>query len=274
MHLVQETFIYSQAGFDIEYIKWGNSSVPTWFFIHGFGGNARTFSSVISHLVTRGESVVSVSLPFHGGSSDVESDTQFFDIEILGNVMADLAQSMGMKNYALVSHSLGSRVVLWIAVNRQNEVGSYHIMNPAGFYPWEIRFFSWFSDGFLARSLEIPYWAKTVTSFLIPNPEKRIINAFKWLSKSYPFMCLHQKKVFIQLFKIDKTMHIYWGDLDRLLPLAFAQEVKQHFSKGMVHVIENAGHLPMKEHPIKLAELLIKNRDHDQLASYPSLKNL
>jgi pimeloyl-ACP methyl ester carboxylesterase len=60
-------------------------------------------------------------------------------------------------------------------------------------------------------------------------------------------------------------MHIYWGDKDRLLPLSFAYEVKQHFAKGMVHVIENCGHLPMREQPEKLARLLKSNRDTDLL---------
>ncbi len=266
--MYQETFIISRNGFDFEFIRWGNIKEPTWLFIHGFGGSARTFSKVAAYFVEAGESLLTVSLPYHGNSSDASSENQLFDIKVLSNVFSEIVKTeFGMKSYTLVSHSLGSRIVLWLAVNKQEEINSIHIMNPAGFYPWEIRFFQFFSRGWKAKLLDVKIIARSVTSLLIPNPEQRVIQAFKWLAKSYPEMCLHKTKVFIQLFKIRKPVHIYWGDKDRLLPLDFANEVKQHFEKGKVHIINHCGHLPMIEKPEELSKLLLKNRNLDLIDS-------
>jgi len=266
--MYQETFIISRNGFDFEFIRWGNIKEPTWLFIHGFGGSARTFSKVAAYFVEAGESLLTVSLPYHGNSSDASSENQLFDIKVLSNVFSEIVKTeFGMKSYTLVSHSLGSRIVLWLAVNKQEEINSIHIMNPAGFYPWEIRFFKFFSEGLKAKLLDSDFISRSVTSFLVPNPEQRFVHAFKWLAKSYPVMCLHKTKVFIQLFKIKKPVHIYWGDKDRLLPLDFANEVKQHFESGKVHVLSNCGHLPMIEKPEELSKLLLRNRNLDLIDS-------
>jgi abhydrolase domain-containing protein 6 len=264
----QETFIISRNGFDFEFIRWGNAKKPTWLFIHGFGGSARTFSKVALNLAEAGECLLTVSLPFHGNSSDAIDSSQLFDIKIVGELFSEIVKTeFGMDQYHAVSHSLGSRIVLWLAVNKPDDLISIHIMNPAGFYPWEIRFFSFFSEGWKTHLLEFDLISRLVTSFLVPNPSLRTIEAFKWLAKSYPSMCLHRTKVFIQLFKISKQVHIYWGDKDRLLPLEFAQEVKQHFVSATVHIIQNCGHLPMIEQPNELTKLLLKNRNLDLIGT-------
>jgi abhydrolase domain-containing protein 6 len=266
--MYQETFIITRSGFDFEFIRWGNAKEPSWLFIHGFGGSARTFSKVAAYLVNSGESLLTVSLPFHGNSSDVNSENQRFDIKLLSELFSEIVKTeFGMKTYTAVSHSLGSRIILWLAVNKQEELNSIHIMNPAGFYPWEIRFFKFFSEGWSAHLLDFDFISRQVTAFLVPNPDKRVINAFKWLTKSYPVMCLHKARVYIQLFKIRKPVHIYWGDRDRLLPLDFANEVKQHFESGKVHTIKNCGHLPMIEKPEELSKLLLSNRNLDLIGS-------
>lgn len=262
--MYQETFIISRNGFDFEFIRWGNVKEPSWLFIHGFGGSARTFSKVAANLVEAGESLLTVSLPFHGNSSDVTDKDQLFDIKKISEILSEIVKTeFGMNSYTLVSHSLGSRIVLWLAVNKSEEIKSIHIMNPAGFYKWEIRLFKFFSEGWRVQLLEINFIASVITSFLVPHAEQRKIDAFKWITKSYSVMCLHKTKVFIQLFKISKPVHIYWGDKDPLLPLDFAQEVKQHFVAGKIHVINNCGHLPMIEKPDELSNVLLSNRNMD-----------
>lgn len=253
-----ETFIVSVGGFDLEVIKWGEHK-SRFLFLHGFGGNARTFSKVIERLVAQGFGAISISLPFHGGSADPDIN-QRLDIKALGSDLADMCeQQFGMDTYALVSHSLGSRVILWMATYRSEKLSSIHIMNPAGFYPIEIRYFSTFKSGWGAKVLQWNWLSKTLTSYLIPNPEPRVIDAFKWICLSYDALCLHKTGVFMQLFKIAQPVHIYWGDRDKLLPVPFADEVKQHFVNATVHIIENCGHLPMIHQPEKTAQILKEN---------------
>lgn len=254
---MNETFIISIDDYDIEVIKWGETK-PTFLFIHGFGGNARTFSKVIELLELKGKSALSISLPFHGNSS-WPKENQLFSIASFGAALADMCEKQfGMDSYALVSHSFGSRLILWMATNRTQNVSSVHIMNPAGFYPIEIKYFSFFKDGFGARLLNYNWIAKFFTSYIIANPDQKTIDTFRWICRSYDSVCLHKTKVFIQLFKIEQEVHIYWGDKDKFLPLSFADEVKQHFKNAQVHIIERCGHLPMSLYPEKIAVLLEK----------------
>ena len=95
-------------------------------------------------------------------------------------------------------------------------------MNPAGFYPWEIRFFSVFKKGLMATLLKNDFLAKRIVSFLVPHTDMRAMNAFRWYSKNYDGLCLHKTHVFMQLYKIEQPIHLYWGDSDRLLPVSFA----------------------------------------------------
>jgi pimeloyl-ACP methyl ester carboxylesterase len=237
----------------LEYIKWGEKK-PEFLFIHGFGGSAKTFSRVIEPLVNVGRASISISLPYHGGSEDSKG---VFDLALYSNsIMQVLKTHFDVDSVHIVAHSLGARLALWMAVNMSQTVKSVHIMNPAGFYPWEIRFFSSFKKGFGAWLLSFDNIARIVTSFLVANASKRMSDAFRFYSKSYDLMCLHRTKVFMQLFKIRVPVHIYWGDKDRLLPLSFAKEVQQHFFHAELHVLPNCGHLPMIDQPLRLVELL------------------
>ncbi len=250
-----EQFSIKTGPVNLEYIKWGEKK-PRILFIHGFGGSAKTFSRVIEPLVSLGVSSLSVSLPYHGKSDD---SYEKFDLALYSKAILQVLKTyFDVDSVSIVAHSLGARLALWMAVNTQQSVKSIHIMNPAGFYPWEIRFFSSFSTGFGAWLLTKKRILRLVTAFLVPNPSSRMMVAFRYYSSSYDAMCLKKTKVFMQLFKIQIPVHIYWGDKDRLLPLSFAKEVQQHFSQAELHILSNCGHLPMIEQPAQVVDLLRK----------------
>ncbi|TNE68948.1 alpha/beta hydrolase [bacterium] len=258
LNMHTETFNLQVDSYSIECIKWGEKK-PEYLFIHGFGGSAKTFMKVIELLHQQGKASLSISLPFHGRSSD-STISKLFDLADFGSSLENAIKTQfGVNQIHLVAHSLGVRVQLWLAVNRPQWIKSVQIMNPAGFYPWEIRFFSSFKKGFGARLIQNDRIGKLVVSFLVPNPSARVIQAFRWYAASYDLMCLHRTKIFIQLFKIQTPVHIYWGDSDRLLPEAFAYEVRQHFSAAEVHIIKNCGHLPMIQQTNEITRLLLQN---------------
>jgi pimeloyl-ACP methyl ester carboxylesterase len=60
------------------------------------------------------------------------------------------------------------------------------------------------------------------------------------------------------LHRIEVPVQLVWGEADRILPPAFANELKRLLPRAELHVIKDAGHLPHVEKPQEFCELVLR----------------
>ena len=60
------------------------------------------------------------------------------------------------------------------------------------------------------------------------------------------------------LHRLDVPVKIVWGEADRILPVAYAQEFKKLMPAAEVEVVPHCGHLPQTEKPEEFCDIVFR----------------
>lgn len=217
---------------DFDYVNNGGEIV---FFLHGWGGDKRSFSFIKNHITNC--SMVFVSFPGFGLSPQPYKPYFVRDYaEELKSLIVDIAKG---KKIFIVCHSFGARVAVKLIKMYPELVKKLMIIDGAGIKPK--RKFSYYIKVMKYKRLK----AKVNRGKL----NKNILNNYG--SNDYKMLSSEMKQIFINVvnedlkkcFKsVECETFIYWGEKDCETPLYMGKKINKLIKNSHLYIVKNAGH--------------------------------
>jgi pyruvate dehydrogenase E2 component (dihydrolipoamide acetyltransferase) len=219
--------------------------------IHGFGADLTTWMFNQGDLAADRQAYA-IDLPGHGGSTKDVGDGS---VKTLAAAALDFMDAAGIARAHLVGHSLGGAVAIEVALHAPTRVTEFTLVAPAGLGR-EIS--QEFIEGFIGESRARKL--RPVLEMLVADPKMvtgdmmEEVLKFKRIDGAIPALRAiadanfksNTQRISLRerLAEIHVPIHIIWGQLDRILPVAHADGLP-----GNVKVtrISGAGHIPHME---------------------------
>ena len=242
-------------GLDIHYLVAGQG-MPL-LLIHGYGGEAKKWLQNIA--VLSGKYLVyAPDLPGCGTSQPLEGS---YYIPELVEFMESFVESLGLKKFYLVGHSLGGGIAL-----------NYALKNPS-------RIIKLVLVSSLCLGKEIALWARVLSSLAnsIGTPLLNLFKGIKWLGEKLfiPFefvapisqssvslgSCIagfrEQTLVLVdQLSELVMPTLLIWGDVDTIIPVKHAYQAAKVIPDCQVRIFDRQGHNVYRDDPIEFSQAL------------------
>ncbi|MCB9475255.1 MAG: alpha/beta hydrolase [Deltaproteobacteria bacterium] len=251
---------------------------PVTVLLHGFAASMYVWSLVARNLVAAGRRVVMIDLPGMGQSSMVPTEMDM-GVDRQGDRIAEILRRIGLSDVDLAGISMGGAISLHMALNHKELFRSVTVVTAAAYKV----------PGDLARAaLKAPYLGVPVSWILGKWTARATIRRIVYdrASATEHFLgeyCRAFDKPGYRQFvrrlmrefdnpramamgeryhEIDLPTMIVWGRHDPLVPPAFADRLHASIPESRLEWIEDCGHVPPREHPDHLTDLL-----HDFWAS-------
>jgi pimeloyl-ACP methyl ester carboxylesterase len=236
-------------------LRRGGSGAPL-VFLHGASG-APAIQPFMEQLAQRFE----VLVPEHPGFGLSDEPEWLDNIHDLAYFYLDFLKRLDLEKVVLVGSSLGGWIALEMAVRDSARIKALVLVSPAGIRAPGLQPADTFlmSPEELARQLfHDPKLAQarlaepvTPESVEISLKNRHTTARLAWEPR------FHDPHLGKWLHRIEVPVQLVWGEQDRILPLAFADELKRLIPKAALGLIKDAGHLPHVEKPAEFCDLLI-----------------
>jgi pimeloyl-ACP methyl ester carboxylesterase len=225
---------------------------PPLLFLHGANG-----PDVSAPFMTRLAQDFEVIAPDHPGFGKSDTPDLIDTVGDMAFFYLDVLRALDLRGVHLVGNSLGGWIAAEIAIRSTERLKSLTLAAAVGINVDGISR----PDIFLMNPQELasvifadPELAKKRVAR--PPTEEEAATATKnrfmtaklsWQPRS------HNPDLPKWLHRIDIPTLILWGDTDKLLPLAFAEEYCRLIPGSRLQVLERCGHLPQVEQPTEFA---------------------
>jgi len=254
----------------------GNYRKPVIFLVHGLGQlGMRDWLTVVPALKDKYR-VIMLDLPGFGGSGKPRgrySPTNY--AKVLSALKQELSPS---RRISVVGHSMGGAVTLRYASLFPEEVKQVVLVDVAGVLE---------RTAYLKHSAEIPLdtskgpeiYQRVMagvndksSNFIelvngLPEPTSYIRTddawgkAFSGRTNVNAAFALMEEDFSSAIYNFNVRSTIIWGSEDRVAPLRTGKVLAEHLKGTRFHVIDGAGHVPMKSHTEQFNLLLLQALD-------------
>lgn len=223
---------------------------PTLVFIHGSGDDAHIWDALIACLPQY--TAIALDLPGHGTRTDAPGPATMTVGDYAASVRNELARR-GVKSVCLVGHSLGSAIVLRLAVDTP-EVVSRLVLVGAGA---RLRVL----PALLAEAASDPAAAKAKLVELAYAPT-HVADARAMIEQAPPptpgilyrdLAACDKFDMMAELAQITQPVLILTGEEDRLTPPKYGSFLAEQISSAHLVLIPDAGHYAQIEAPVACA---------------------
>ena len=258
---------------EMKYLRSG-SGKPL-LLIHGLGGSAKSWSTILPALAERRD-VIAIDLPGFGGTPRLAGETS---MRTLSDAVTSFIDAQGLRGIDVVGSSMGARLVLELA-RRGGVVGSVVSLDPGGFWRgWERHaFFSSIWLSIRAVRLLQPLMpaisrSKVARTMLLAQFSRR-----PWALR--PAVVLDEMRAYAQATAFDELLHdlaygeeqegasggsigttlvIGWGRNDKVCFPNQAARALALFPDARLHWFERCGHFPHWDSPQETVRLILDN---------------
>ncbi len=242
---------------------------PTLLFIHGIGGDWRTWEPVLDGLARR-HHVVAVDLPGHGRSAKGAGD---YSLGALASALRDLGGALGIERATVVGHSLGGGVAMQFAYQYPERCERLVLVSSGGLGPdvgLVLRLAS-LPGSELVLSLAAPagrslinlatnagrtlwlrptanaeFYARTFAALADPETRAAFLGTLRGVVGTRGQLVDARDRLY--LAEHMPTL-IVWGERDAVLPVDHGYAAQEAMPGSRLEVFENAGHLPQLDEP-------------------------
>ena len=196
-----------------------------------------------------------VIAPAHPGFAQTEG---FEDIDSMEDMIfhyVDLLDQLGYERINVAGVSLGGWIAAEFATRYPDRVKRLALATPAGL---------WLMDHPMTDMFALMRRPEKLRQVLFHNPESALAQlvmpaepAEEQLAEAYKSMAAtarlawnppgHNPKLAGRLRRVKSPTLIIWGDDDKLIPTAYAEEWAKHIAGARVHLIKDCGHMVMFE---------------------------
>ena len=242
--------------------------------IHGLGGCARSWSTILGPLAARHE-VIAIDLPGFGATPPLPGETS---IRSLADAVTSFIDESGLRGVDAVGSSMGARLVLELA-RRGNVLGSVVSLDPGGFWRgWERHAF--FSSIWL--SIRAVRLLQPVMPAIAASKVARTLMLAQFSRKPWsldPAVVLDEMRSYACARSFDELLHrlaygeeqegaprgsieaplvIGWGRQDKVCLPRQAKRALSLFPDARMHWFERCGHFPHWDAPQETAQLILQ----------------
>jgi pimeloyl-ACP methyl ester carboxylesterase len=230
---------------------------PVLLFLHGASGMPAILPCL--HKLAERFDVVVPEHPGYGQSGEPEWLENIHDMAYF---YLDFLEKLDLRDVLLIGNSMGGWISLEIAVRSTQRIKSMVLVSPAGVKAPGVRP----ADTFLMSPEEqmraLVYDQKVAEARLAePVTPEALELALKnrhttaRLAWEPRFHDPHLPK---WLHRIKVPVTIVWGEQDRILPVAFADEFRKLMPNARLEIIPHCGHLPHAEKPDRFVEIVCR----------------
>ncbi|WP_133471907.1 alpha/beta fold hydrolase [Paraglaciecola marina] len=268
-------------GGQVYVVETGVKHKYTIVLVHGLGYNGlRDWMDVIPHLETNYH-VVALDLPGFG-----ESDPTSLQVapQKYAQLLKWLIPQFSKDKVILVGHSMGGAIVLRFASEFPQQLHTLVMIDTAGVlnrsvfvrhmaqlpnrYDWLAKYqnqFGFIDSAVTKVSRFLNKISRDVLTQLDQLPDPTLILMGNELAQQYVYKDRPTLNAAIGLINEDFSeaidnfhvpTHIIWGELDRVAPLRTGKLLASQLANAELHIIEGAGHVPMKESTEQFIEQL------------------
>ncbi|MBF25671.1 MAG: alpha/beta hydrolase [Flavobacteriales bacterium] len=223
--------------------------------LHGLMGAVSNFEDTIERLPTYGYRVILPMLPLY------ELPVLKTNVNELVKFVENFTKEIGLKEYSILGNSLGGHVGLLLALKHPKIIKRLILSGSSGLYENTL-------GGKFPKRGDYNY-IKTKTEEVFYNPQKAskklVDEVFEIVNKREKVIrVLMMAKSAIRhnmkddLPKIQQKTCIIWGKNDKVTPPEVGREFHQLIPNSELFWINNCGHAPMIETPVKFNEILVE----------------
>lgn len=201
-----------------------------------------------------------VILPTHPGYTGSGPAPWLDSVSDLANYYLDFLEARGLQHVHLVGLSLGGWIGADLATRNSSRLASLTLVSSPGVYlpgcePLDIFLRSdaqFIDDLFFSSDIA----SRVKETALDPSREDDLLNNKVTTAKLTWEPRLYDPNLRKWLHRIKTPTHIVWGEQDRILPCAYAQEWARLIPGSQVTLIPECGHVPQVEAPETFASIL------------------
>jgi pimeloyl-ACP methyl ester carboxylesterase len=207
-----------------------------------------------------------VHAPEHPGTTPGEPDAirQVDGLWDLVLCYDELLDRLRLQDVMLVGHSFGAMVACEVAALRPSRVRRLALIDPIGLWRDDAPVTNWM----LLAPADLPDWVfrdarSAAAKALFGTPEDPEAAALArtdliWaMGSTGKFIWpIPDKGLSKRIHRIEAPSLLVWGEDDRLVPFAYAEEFARRLPRTRVEVVKGAGHAPHLEQPDEVARLV------------------
>jgi pimeloyl-ACP methyl ester carboxylesterase len=257
------------SGAEVAYVDEGGGS-QTLILVHGLGSYIPAWKRNIMEL-RKHMRVIALDLPGYGKSS---KGPWAGSMEFYVATVMELADSLGLEQFAMGGHSMGGQITLVAALTHPKRVQKLVLAAPAGFEDFHDGEKAWFRD-IATPTLTLAVKPKQIQENVEVNfydfPEEaefmiedRIAMRSAEDFEGYAYMvaksikAMVDRPVYEYLPQIEQPVLIFFGEADRLIPNRFltkgktetiAKQGHKRLPNSTLHMVPEAGHFVQFEQP-------------------------
>ena len=258
------------AGIRIHFLETGRpGSGPPLLMIHGWTGSAADWDPLLRALPDRMHAVA-VDLPGCGLS---EKPDAAYDIPWFLEILHALCRALEAPRIVLAGHSMGGQVAVHFAARYPDMVERLILIDPYGLQGEEGSmlilarlgpvvniafalntrlFIGWGMKANVLHNAPLTTLRTAVKSTAVSILGREGARAITRITKRV----IGRAPVDALLPGIHQDTLLLWGDHDRLLPPRWARTFARRLPRVSVRMIPDAGHMPMLEKPLIVADLI------------------
>jgi pimeloyl-ACP methyl ester carboxylesterase len=203
-----------------------------------------------------------VIAPTHPGFGEATGSQHLLDLWDLLIYYLDFLDQEGLRNLPVVAHSLGAMVALELAALQPERFTRLALIAPLGLWnpehpvadifamtPSELAALTYCDPhSEIARAAaQVPHEPDAFVQYMLERA-KAMSTSAKYLFP-IPNRGLHKR-----LHRVRVPVQLVWGECDRIVPPAYAEDFRRYLPQAEVAVLPRAGYLPQEEQPEALAE--------------------
>lgn len=232
---------------------------PVILILHGWGGSSESWIETSKILAKNGLKVICPDFPGFGKTSTPQRVWGLNDYTLW---LKNFIEYLNLENFFLLGHSFGGRVAIKFVISYPEKIKSLILCSSAGIkqkWGWKEKII------FL-----LAFIGNTIFSL-------RILRKFKDKGRNLFYKLLRNKdytktkgtmretikKILAQdllpeLSKIKVKTFIVWGQKDNIVPIKYAQILKEKIENSKLEILPELRHSPHLEAPEKLSEVILK----------------
>jgi pimeloyl-ACP methyl ester carboxylesterase len=255
---------------NIKYDEYGINNPEHILFIHGLGSSSLVWRDFPEALSRRYHTIAIDLIGF--GESDKPKEN--YSISFFSHFINDFIKEMRFdpkEKISIVGHSLGGYIAIDFAISNIERVDKLILFDSSGLLKEPTPLLSEYINAVKTTDSNLRRDRITkVLGNLYSDPSRLlpiIVDFFIYFIEkpgaldSFESAFINSTSTSIDTNQIRKIENIkcliIWGEKDKLIPVSFAEQFKQHFSMAEIEIIKDAGHAPFVEKPAIVYQRLI-----------------
>ena len=233
-------------------------------FIHGTGMDHTVWTLPTRHFLRKKRNVLSIDLPGHGNSEGPALNS----INEISLRLVKYIDKLGIKNFSIVGHSMGSLIALEAAALVKERCNNLVMVGTA--FPMQVSeallnyakhndpmaidiltFYGYSYQSRIGRNTNPGIWMTESTKKLLLRSKENVI--YKDL-----LACSHYLEGISSAKKVKGKVMFILGENDFLTPPQKAEDLISSFKKPLIKRVENSGHTLLVEQPNQVLDYLIE----------------